>query len=140
MVTFLADTNVLSELRKRERANERLRAWTASYGWGAICTSWIAIAEMKRGVALVAGRDPVQAASLDRWISELLDHLDDRVFSVERSVAEAWARLMAPKTRPSMDTLIAATALVHGLTLATRNVRDFAGSGIQVFDPWSFKG
>ena len=139
-MTFLADTNVLSELRKRGRADERVRAWTAAYGWTAIHTSWIAIAEMKRGAALIARRDPVQAASLENWISEVLDHLGDRVFPVERSVAEAWAYLMVPNTRPTMDTLIAATALVHGLTLATRNVRDFAGSGISVIDPWVFEG
>lgn len=139
-MTFLADTNVLSELRKRERANESVRAWTASYGWGAIHTSWIAIAELKRGAAMIARRDPAQAASLERWISELLDELGDRVFPVERSVAEAWGGLMVPRTRPTMDTLIAATALVHGLTLATRNVRDFAGSGLTVMDPWTFEG
>ena len=139
-MTFLADTNVLSELRKRERADERVRAWTAAHGWGAIHTSWIAIAEMKRGAALVARRDPAQAAALEKWISEVVDRLNDRVFPVERSVAEAWASLMIPNTRPAMDTLIAATALVHGLTLATRNVRDFVGSGIGVIDPWSFTG
>jgi toxin FitB len=94
---------------------------------------------MKRGVAMIARRDPAQAASLDRWVSELLDHLEGRVFPVERSVAEAWAHLMIPRTRPVMDTLIAATALVHGLTLATRNVRDFVGSGISVIDPWAFE-
>jgi predicted nucleic acid-binding protein len=95
---------------------------------------------MKRGAALVARRDPAQAAALEKWISEVVDRLNDRVFPVERSVAEAWASLMMPNTRPAMDTLIAATALVHGLTLATRNVRDFVGSGIGVIDPWSFTG
>ena len=139
-MSFLADTNVLSELRKGARANENVRGWAASYGWGAIHTSWIAIAEIKRGAALIAPRDPAQAISLDRWISELLDRLDDRIFPVERSVAEAWAYLMVPRTRPSMDTLIAATALVHGLTLATRDVRDFAGSSLSVIDPWTFEG
>jgi predicted nucleic acid-binding protein len=139
-VTFLADTNVLSELRKRTRADERVRAWTAAHGWSAIHTSWIAIAEMKRGAALVARRDPAQAAMLEKWISEVLDHLGDRVLPVERSVAEAWAHLMVPNPRPAMDALIAATAQVHGLTLATRNVRDFAGSGISLVDPWTFKG
>lgn len=139
-MTFLADTNVLSELRKRERADDRVRAWMAVHGWGAIHTSWIAIAEMKRGAAMVGRRDPARAAALDKWIFELLDRLDSRVFPVERSVAEAWASLMIPNTRPAMDTLIAATSLVHGLTLATRNVRDFAGSGINVVDPWAFAG
>ena len=117
-----------------------MRAWTAAHGWSAIHTSWIAIAEMKRGAALVARRDPAQAAALEKWISEILDHLGDRVFPVERSVAEAWAYLMIPNTRPAMDAFIAATALVHGLTLATRNIRDFKDSGISVVDPWAFTG
>ena len=95
---------------------------------------------MKRGAVLVARRDPAQAAALEKWISEVIGRLNDRVFPVERSVAEAWASLMIPHTRPAMDTLIAATALVHGLTLATRNVRDFVGSGISVVDPWAFTG
>jgi predicted nucleic acid-binding protein len=95
---------------------------------------------MKRGAALIARRDPAQAAALEKWISEVLDHLGDRVLPVERSVAEAWAYLMVPNPRPAMDALIAATAQVHGLTLATRNVRDFAGSGISLVDPWAFEG
>ena len=139
-MTFLADTNVLSELRKRDRADDRVRAWMVVHGWSAVHTSWIAIAEMKRGAALVGRRDPAQAAALEKWISEVIDRLTDRIFPVERSVAEAWASLMIPTTRPTMDTLIAATALVHGLTLATRNVRDFAGSGISVINPWDFTG
>jgi predicted nucleic acid-binding protein len=110
------------------------------HGWSAVHTSWIAIAEMKRGAALVGRRDPAQAAALEKWISEVIDRLTDRILPVERSVAEAWASLMIPNTRPTMDTLIAATALVHGLTLATRNVRDFAGSGISVINPWDFTG
>jgi predicted nucleic acid-binding protein len=139
-VSFLADTNVLSELRKRTRANPNVRAWMETNGWRAIHTSWIAVAELRRGVALVRRRDPAQATALDHWISEIIGLMEDRIFPVDGAVAEIWARLMVPNPRPAMDTLIAATAAVQGLTLATRNVRDFEGSGLEVFDPWSYEG
>ena len=139
-MTFLADTNVLSELRKRTRANPNVRAWMEAIEWRSIHTSWIAIAELRRGVALVRRDDPAQAIALDGWISEILTQLEDRIFPVDRAVAETWAGLMVPNPRPAMDTLIAATAAVQGLTLATRNIRDFAGSGVKVFDPWTYKG
>lgn len=109
-------------------------------GWRSIHTSWIAIAELRRGVALVRRRDPAQAVALERWMSEVIAQLQDRIFPVDGAVAETWTRLMVPNPRPALDALIAATAAVHGLTLATRNVRDFEGSGLEVFDPWTFEG
>lgn len=138
-MSFLVDTNVLSELRKRTRGKPRVRAWTEATGWTALHTSWIAIAEMKRGAALARRRDNAQATALEAWISEVLQRLDGRIYPVDRAVAEIWSGLMVPNPRPAMDTLIAATALARGLTLATRNTRDVANMGVAVVEPWTFE-
>jgi toxin FitB len=139
-VSFLLDTDVLSELRKRERGDPNLYAWTEATGWNALHTSWIAIAEMKRGVEVIRRRDKPQAAVLQAWLTEILQRLRDRILPVDQAVAEAWAELMVPNPRPPIDMLIAATARSNGLTLVTRNVRDFANCGIDLLNPWSDVG
>jgi predicted nucleic acid-binding protein len=138
-VSFLLDTNVLSELRKGQRAEPHVRAFIKAVGWKLSHTSWVVIAEMRRGAALARRHDPAQANALDAWIAYVLKNLSDRVHPVDGQVAEAWAILMVPNPRSPMDALIAATALTHGLTLVTRDVRDFASTGIALLDPWTFE-
>jgi toxin FitB len=138
-VTFLVDTNVLSELRKGRRGDPNVHAWTEANGWSALHTSWIAIAEMKRGVELIRRRDKPQALVLQAWMDKLLELLADRIHPVDQVVADIWADLMVPNPRSPLDTLIAATARANGLTLVTRNVRDFADAGIDLLDPWTYR-
>jgi predicted nucleic acid-binding protein len=138
-VSFLVDTNVLSELRKGSRGDPHVHAWTEANGWSALHTSWIAIAEMKRGVQLIRRRDKPQAIVLQAWLEKALELLADRIHPIDRAVAEIWADLMVPNPRSPLDALIAATAHAHGLTLVTRNVRDFAGAGIDLLDPWTYQ-
>jgi predicted nucleic acid-binding protein len=82
--------------------------------------------------------DFAQAISLDTWIAEVVEWLEDRIFPVDRPVAEVWAMLMVPDPRSPIDALIAATARARGLTLVTRNIRDFEGIGVALVDPWDF--
>ena len=138
-MSFLVDTNVLSELRKGSRGDPNVHAWTEANGWSALHTSWIAIAEMKRGVQLIGRRDKPQAIVLQAWLEKALELLADRIHPVDRAVAEIWAGLMVPNPRSPLDALIAATAHAHGLTLVIRNVRDFAGAGIDLLDPWTYQ-
>jgi predicted nucleic acid-binding protein len=138
-VSFLVDTNVLSELRKRERGNRNVYSWTEATGWNALHASWISIAEMKRGVELIRRHDKPQAIVLRAWTEKVLELLRGRILPVDQAVAEIWADLMVPNPRSPLDTLIAATARAHGLTLVTRNVRDFAGTGIDLLDPWRYQ-
>ena len=136
-MSFLVDTNVLSELRKRSRAHPAVRSWAETTGWNAFHTSCIAIAEMKRGAALARRNDQTQAMALEGWIAEIMQKLGDRILPVDLAVAELWSELMVPDPRPPLDALIAATALAHGLTLVTRNIRDFAPMSVTLLDPWS---
>jgi predicted nucleic acid-binding protein len=136
-VSFLVDTNAFSELRKGRRGHPNFYSWSRTLGWSALYTSWIVIAETKRGVELIRRRDKAQAVILEAWLTELLERMRDRILPVDRAVAEICADLMVPNPRPPFDALIAATAHAHGLTLVTCNVRDFANCGISLLDPWT---
>ena len=98
------------------------------------------IAELQKGAQIRARRDAAGGAALDRWIDRVIASFDEQILPIDLQVAAVWARLMASRSRPPLDTLIAATALAHGLTLVTRNVADFAETGVVLVDPWAFEG
>ena len=134
---FLLDTNVISEIRKRERAHPNVVQWVARTPVQEMGTSVLVLAEIRHGIELKRRNDPQQARSLDRWFSQMRARLGNRVLSVDEPVAEAWALLGIPNPVPLIDGLLAATAKVHGLTLVTRNVADIATMGTPVLDPFS---
>jgi predicted nucleic acid-binding protein len=134
-VKFLLDTNVISEIRKRDRAHPNVVRWVARTAVEEIGTSVLVLAEIRRGIELKRRNDPQQAKSLDRWFSQMRMRLGERVLPVDEPVAEAWALLGIPN--PLIDGLLAATAKVHGLTLVTRNVADMTVAGVLVLDPFS---
>jgi predicted nucleic acid-binding protein len=136
-VKFLLDTNVISEIRKRERAHPNVVRWVARTAVEEIGTSVLVLAEIRRGIELKRRSDPQQARSLDRWFSQMRMRLGERVLPVDEPVAEAWALLGIPNPSPLIDGLLAATAKVHGLTLVTRNVSDMAMASVLVLDPFS---
>jgi predicted nucleic acid-binding protein len=136
-VKFLLDTNVISEIRKRERAHPNVGRWVARTPVQDIGTSVLVLAEIRRGIELKRRSDPQQARSLDRWFLQMGARLGNRVVPVDEPVAEAWALLGIPNPLPLIDGLLAATAKVHGLTLVTRNVADIAAAGVSVLDPFS---
>jgi predicted nucleic acid-binding protein len=136
-VKFLLDTNVISEIRKRDRAHPNVVRWVARTAVEEIGTSVLVLAEIRRGIELKRRSDLQQAKSLDRWFSQMRMRLGERVLPVDEPVAEAWALLGIPNPSPLIDRLLAATAKVHGLTLVTRNVADMAVAGVLVLDPFS---
>lgn len=136
---YLLDTNVLSEIRKPPtRADAHVLSWFARCGAEDLALSAITVLEIQLGATRLARRDPDQARRLEAWLEDdVLGVFGDRILPVGVAAARAAARLHVPDPRPERDALIAATAIVHGLTVATRNVADFAPMGVPVVDPWA---
>lgn len=137
---YLLDTNVVSELRKARagKAHENVAAWAAKAPVASLFVSVITIQELEIGVLLAERRDPPKGAILRTWLEDhVLPTFADRVLPIDTPVARSSAALHVPDPRPVRDALIAATALVHGLTVVTRNVNDFRPTGVELLDPWA---
>jgi predicted nucleic acid-binding protein len=136
-LSYLLDTNVISELRKGERADANVTAWFADVAEEEIFLSVLTIGEIRRGIESVRRRDPDSAAALDRWLTLVSETHGDRVVPVDRTITEEWGRMSVPDPLPVVDGLLAATARVLGLTLVTRNIADVEGTGIELVDPFA---
>lgn len=137
---YLLDTNVVSELRKIRagKADKNVASWADSVDAADLYLSAITVQELEIGVLLAERRDPAQGAVFRTWLNHhVLPAFADRILAVDTAVALRGARLHVPDLRPVRDGLIAATALVHGMTVVTRNVADFEPTGVQTFNPWS---
>jgi predicted nucleic acid-binding protein len=135
-VSLLLDTNVLSELRKGSRASSRVRAWFEGVASDEIHLSVLVVGELRRGIERIRARDTRQAAALERWLRNVVSSHADRILPVDSRVAEQWGRLTATRPGSVIDTLMAATALVHGLVLVTRNAKDVAWTGVSYLNPF----
>jgi hypothetical protein len=136
---FLLDTNVLSELRRPERASSQVVAWAREIDPGDMFISVISLLELDAGALLVGRRDPTQETVLRRWIEgTVIPAFANRILPVDLAVARRCAPLHVPDKRPERDALIGATALTHRLTVATRNIRDFEPMGVPLVDPWTY--
>lgn len=134
---YLLDTNVVSELRKLHRAHPSVMAWASQEVSADFALSVVSVMEIEIGIRQLQRRDPTRARGLERWLDEeILGTLGRQLLSVDARSARAAARLHVPNPRPDRAALIAATALVHGLTVVTRNVRDFEPMGVPVLNPW----
>jgi predicted nucleic acid-binding protein len=134
---WLLDTNVLSELRRRDRTHPNVAAWADALHPQDLFLSAITILEIEAGALMIARRDPAQGAILRAWIdNRVLTAFDGRILPVDTKVAQRCACLHVPDPRAERDALIAATAIVHRLRIATRNVADFKPMGVDVVNPW----
>lgn len=136
---YLLDTNVVSELRKGKsgKADPNVVAWAQGVPVGSLFLSAITILELEMGVRKVERRDTAQGAVLRTWLdTHVLPAFSGRILPVDTAVAQRCAHLHVPDPRSDRDAMIAATALVHGMTVITRNLVDFGPTGVQVFDPW----
>ncbi|MBB2910129.1 hypothetical protein FHS43_001392 [Streptosporangium becharense] len=134
-VGYLLDTNVVSEVRKRN-GSPNVRGWVSGAHGPTLYLSSLTVGEIRCGVELRRRSDPVQATVLERWLHALHRQFRDRIIPVTPEVAEEWGRLNAIRPLPTMDALIAATARVNGWTLVSRNVKDFEGTGVSVVNPF----
>ena len=138
-MNYLLDTNVVSELRKigDGKADARVAAWVDTEDAESFFISAITILELERGVLGIQRRDAAQGARLRAWLdNHVRPEFAGRILPIDDQIAMRCAHLHIPDRRNEVDALIAAAALVHGLTVATRNVRDFEGTGVVVVNPW----
>ncbi len=136
---YLLDTNVVSELRKIRsgKADAHVARWADSVDTVDLYLSVITVQELEIGVLLLERRDPSQGALLRAWLNgHVLPAFSGRIVSIDTAIAQRSAQLHVPNPQPVRDGLIAATALVHGMTVVTRNVSDFEASGVVILNPW----
>jgi hypothetical protein len=135
---YLLDTNVVSELRKAGRADANVVAWASKVATGTLYISAVTLLEIELGILSLERRDQPQASILRVWMqSHVLPAFEGRVLPVDTPVALQCAQLHVPNRRAERDALIAATAIVHGMTVVTRNVNDFEGTGALLINPWA---
>ena len=136
-MSYLLDTNVISELRKGGRADANVTAWFAGVAEEEIFLSVLTIGEIRRGIESVRRRDPDSAGTLDRWLNLVSEAHKNRILPIDREITEEWGRMSVPDPRPVIDGLLAATARVLGLTLVTRNVEDVERTKVETLDPFA---
>ncbi len=136
-MSFLLDTNVLSELRKGERADANVRAWFDAVDDDDLYLSVLVIGELRRGIDNVARRDSKSAVALDAWLRSIVGAYSERILDVSTEIAQVWGKFNVPDPLPVVDSLLAATAHVHGLTVVTRNTADVGRTGVPVLDPFA---
>jgi predicted nucleic acid-binding protein len=134
-VSYLLDTNVVSETRKR-RPDPNVMRWLEASGADAHFVSALTLGEITKGIVQHRRRDREGADRLARWLTGLREIFSERVLAIGDAEATCWGELAGRLTLPVIDGLIAATALVHGLTLVTRNAKDFARTGTRLLNPW----
>jgi hypothetical protein len=139
-VTWLIDTNIISEVRKGLRCNPAVAAWWSSVEDRDLFLSTLTIGEIRKGVEAVRIRDPDKARALEAWLQAIVQTFGPRILGIDAAVADSWGRISAIRSVPVVDALLAATASVHGLVLVTRNATDVAGLGVRVLNPFEPSG
>jgi hypothetical protein len=136
-VSFLLDTNVISEIRRGRDVS--VQAWAAAVSDGDLHLSVLTLGEIRKGIERLRVRDAPQADVFAVWLAELQTRFAQRILPVDTPIAQEWGRLNASTARNTVDSLIAATALVHGLTVVTRNTAEFEGCEVGLLNPWTYQ-
>lgn len=137
---YVLDTNVISELRKAKsgKADTNVTSWAKTVPTTCLFMSVISVMELETGILLVERRDPQQGTILRNWLNaQVLPSFENRILPVDAEVAQCCATLHVPDPRSDRDSIIAATALVHGMTVVTRNICDFESTGVELINPWN---
>ncbi len=138
-MTWLVDTNVVSEIRKGERCHPAVAAWWAGVEDRDLFLSALTLGEIRKGIERARAIDRAKAEALERWLSAVVEGFAQRVLPLDTRAAEEWGRMSAIRSVPVIDALLAATAKVNGLTLATRNVAHVQGLGALVLNPFEVR-
>ena len=133
----LLDTNILSELRRGQRADAGLLAWFGTEPEKGMFLSVVTLGEIRKGIERIRPRDPSQAAALEGWLGRLKQQFSGKLLPVTAEISDRWGRMQGSRPLPVVDSLLGATAFERDLTLVTRNESDFSGLGIRVLNPFS---
>jgi hypothetical protein len=137
---YLVDTNVISEARKKSKANKGVRTFFKQVieDEAQLFISVVTVGELRRGVELIRYRSDVRQANLlEKWLEALLMEYQDHILDINQDIAQLWGRLRVPHPENALDKQIAATALIYELTVVTRNHKDFARTGVRVLNPFT---
>ena len=135
-MTYLIDTNVISEVRKKDRCDPNVRRWWSRVRDTDLHLSVLVLGEIRKGIEVVRRKNPQQAEALERWLETVYEAFEGRILGVDASVAEEWGRMNARRSLPALDGFLAATAKVNDLIFVTRNSEDVRDSGAEVLDPF----
>jgi hypothetical protein len=135
-VNYLIDTNIISEVRKGARCDPHVARWYGSIPDASLYLSVLVLGEIRKGLERIRGRDAAQARALDNWLAAVAHAFAGRIFPVDDPVAEEWGRMNAIRPLPAVDSLLAATAKVHRMTLVTRNTPDVGDLGVRLLNPF----
>lgn len=135
-MSYLIDTNVISEVRKGARCDPHVSAWWSTLNDADIYLSVLVLGEIRKGVERTRPSDPAQATALEKWLDSIVESFSDRILPIDQAVADEWGRMSAGRPVSTIDSLLAATAKVHQMTLATRNVSDIADLGASYVNPF----
>jgi predicted nucleic acid-binding protein len=135
-VSYLVDTNVISELRKASRTDPNVSRWFAGVHDDDVFLSVLTLGELRQGVERIRRRDARAASRLERWLRGIVETFDERILQIDSRIAEEWGRMNVPNPLPVIDSLLAATAKIHSMTLVTRNTRDVVRTGVSCVNPF----
>jgi hypothetical protein len=135
-VKHLIDTNIISEVRKGAKCNRHVAAWYESIADADIYLSVLVVGEIRKGIERARPNNPAQASALEQWLTEMVRSFAERILPIDQAVADEWGRMSAKRSLSTIDALLAATAKVNGMTLATRNISDVVNLGVRVLDPF----
>ena len=139
-MSYLVDTNIISEVRKAKRCDGRVAAWWASVDERDVFISVLVLGEIRKGIERARATDRAQADALDAWLASLVERFSEHILPIDRAAADAWGRMSARRPVSTIDALLAASALTQSMTLVTRNVADVADLGVDVVNPFEFCG
>jgi len=135
-MAYLLDTNIISELRRGKRCDPEVRRWARKTKGNRHCISVLSLGEIRKGIEILRRRSPEQCPAFEDWLEILQSEYEADILPIDEAVSARWGRLMARRSLPVIDGLLAASALTHGLTVATRNGNDFKGTGVKLVNPF----
>jgi predicted nucleic acid-binding protein len=137
-VNYLIDTNIISEVRKGTKCNRHVAAWYESIADADIYLSVLVVGEIRKGIERARPNDPLRARVLEKWLTDVVKSFAERILPIDQAVADEWGRMSTARSVSTIDALLAATAKVNGMTLATRNVSDVVDLGVNVLNPFEW--